>query len=179
VLERQGKVLSYLPFQHGCPMNGNMTVFAAESPMKPTHCVDAQRDCRITGRITRAARSSFGGPSARSIWRLARHPADRCAPRNGLGGRWRPPGGTQRQKLRRQPGNDGKTLVLVAPAALGQAQPRGEGGVADRHRRRPQPTSASDRAAGRLIGVLWCRRFRTPTRRRISFDDEPGRRFTR
>jgi uncharacterized protein YicC (UPF0701 family) len=31
---------------------------------------------------------------------------------------------TQRQKLRRQPGNDGKTLVLVAPNVVEQAHPR-------------------------------------------------------
>jgi hypothetical protein len=31
---------------------------------------------------------------------------------------------TQRQKLRRQPGNDGKTRVLVAPNVVEQAQPR-------------------------------------------------------
>jgi hypothetical protein len=31
---------------------------------------------------------------------------------------------TQRQKLRRQPGNDGKTRVLVAPAVVEQALPR-------------------------------------------------------
>jgi hypothetical protein len=31
---------------------------------------------------------------------------------------------TQRQKLRRQPGNDGKTRVLVAPNVVAHAQPR-------------------------------------------------------